>query len=325
MAAPVNFILSERVLNERCELLSVEGATTPAAADRVRRHVDEMMARRQGTVIVDLSGVSFVDSALVQVLGESAATAKKRGARLLVVEPVDPMIARPLEMGRLDLVAEIVPTLDAAARAADLPVGSLQPAIPPPAPPPVPTTKPRRTMFGRRQTDQEILRELGQLRRLTQELRRDMDTQQDASAHEIERRRRAETELLAAREAHARAAADGDADSGEQVDELATARIQLEEAQALAAQARGETDRMEEEAEAAHARIHALERDAEAANARIEALERDAEAAHPRVQALEGQVEVTREQAAAAQRDLDDARARLERAQGEADRMEAEA
>src|SRR3954451_21408849 len=105
MAAPVSFVLSERVLDERCDLLSIEGATTSGAAERVRRRAEGMMQRRRSTVIVDLSRVSFVDSTLVQALSGLGGTAKRGGSRLRVVEPVDPMIARPLEMGGLDLVA----------------------------------------------------------------------------------------------------------------------------------------------------------------------------------------------------------------------------
>src|SRR3954447_17050913 len=192
MAAPVNFVMSERTLDGGGELLSLEGDTTSTAGERLRKRVDEIMRRGKRTVIVDLSRVSFVDSTVVQALGDSAAVAKKRGGRVLVVEPVDPMIARPLEMGRLDLVTEVVPTLDQAAKAMRLPAGSLQPAIPPPAPPPEAANRPRRSLFGRRQTDQEILRELGQLRRLAQELRRESGLHQQASAEEIERRRAAE-------------------------------------------------------------------------------------------------------------------------------------
>src|SRR3954468_13459124 len=196
MAAPVNFAMSERSLDGGGELLSVEGDTTPTAGDRLRKRIDEIVRRGKRTVIVDLSRVSFIDSGVVQALGDAAAVAKKRGGRVLVVEPVDPMIARPLEMGRLDLTAEVHPTLAQAAKAMHLPPSALQPAMPPPAPPPESPSRPRRTLFGRRNTDQEILRELGQLRRLAQELRRESGLYQQVSSEEIERRRAAEAALL---------------------------------------------------------------------------------------------------------------------------------
>src|SRR3954449_1540538 len=153
MAAPVNFVMSERTLNDGGELLSLEGATTSTSADRLRKRIDEIVRRGKRTVIVDLSRVSFIDSGVVQALGDAAAIAKKRGGRVLVVEPVDPMIARPLEMGRLDLVAEVLSTLDKAASAMHLPPGALESALPPPQPPPEPAARHRRALFGRRHTD----------------------------------------------------------------------------------------------------------------------------------------------------------------------------
>jgi anti-anti-sigma factor len=212
MAAPVNFVLAERSLGGGGELLSVEGDTTTAVAERVRKRAEELLEKAPRALIIDLSGVSFVDSAVVQALGDAAATAKKRGSRLLVVEPVDPRVAAPLEMGRLDLVVEVLPTLEQAAVAMQMPPGSLHAAIPAAPAPPEPADRPRRTLFGRRTTDQEILRELGQLRRLAQELRREIAAGNPP----------------------------------------ANLQAELE-------QAREEADRMEEEAEAAHARIQVLE------------------------------------------------------------------
>src|SRR3954452_3402476 len=126
MAAPINFALSERNLDTGGVLLSVEGATTSAAGERLRRRVHEIIASGRRTVIIDLSSVSFIESGFVRAIGDCAVTAKKRSGRVLVVEPVDPTIARPLEMGGLDLRAEIVPTLAAAAKAMRMAPPSLE-------------------------------------------------------------------------------------------------------------------------------------------------------------------------------------------------------
>jgi anti-anti-sigma factor len=231
-----NYILSERELDGERDLLSVEGAATADATSSIRRRIEEKTQRGGRTVIVDLTRVTFVDSSLVQMLAEVAAAAEKRGARLLVVEPVDPTIARPLELGRLDLVTEVVPTLGAAARAARLPADSLRSALPAPESPQEAPRRGRRRLRSRRQTDQEILRELGHLRRLAEELRREAGLQQEVTEHEIERRRVAEAALRDAREARAEAA------------------------------------RMDAEAERAHARIQILEGEKAALVAQLEAV-----------------------------------------------------
>jgi anti-anti-sigma factor len=249
--AGVNFVLSERSLDERTELLSIEGDTSAAAASRLRQRLMDLAEKRQPLSIVDLSRVSFVDSAVVQVLADVAGQSKRTGTRLLVVEPVDPMIARPLEIGRLDLAAEVVPTLGEAARRANLPRELVAPAIPePPTPAERAGQRARRTLFGRRRQDQEILRELGQLRRVAKELRR--GTAVDEKAAEV-----------AAADLRAQTAQEA-ADRMEEEAELAHARAQALEEELLLmrtqlAKARAEAERMEAEAELAHARIQALE------------------------------------------------------------------
>jgi anti-anti-sigma regulatory factor len=249
MAAPVNFILSERALDDRARLLSVEGDTNAAAAERIQRHVSAMVRSGNAVVIVDLSGVSFVDSAVVQALRAGGEEARSANARVIVVEPVDPVVAAPLGLGSVDLAALVVPTLRAAARTASLPDHvPLVPAIPPAPPPPPAPSRPRRTLFGRRQTDQEILRELGQLRRAVQELQGEPAAPPSTDGTpELELRL---TQALA------------EASRMEDEAEAAHGRIQkLERELALA---REDSDGMEEDLELAHARIQALERAAAA-------------------------------------------------------------
>jgi DNA uptake protein ComE-like DNA-binding protein/anti-anti-sigma regulatory factor len=165
-----NFVLSERALDARCEVLAIEGDASALVAPRLRARLQDLIKHEQPLTIVDMSRVSFVDSTIVQTLVAAGGEARKAGSRLLVVEPVDPIKARPLEIGRLDLSAEVAPTLAAAARLAEVPEEKLKAtALPPPL---VMPSKPRRKMFGRRRQDQHILQELAQLRRFAQEARR---------------------------------------------------------------------------------------------------------------------------------------------------------
>jgi anti-anti-sigma regulatory factor len=246
MAAPVNFVLSERTLDDRARLVSVEGDTSPAAAERIHRLVSTIVRSGNAVVIVDLTRVSFVDSALVQALRQSGQEARRASARLIVVEPVDPIVADPLNLGNVDLTAVVVPSLKAAARTASLREDvDLVPAIPPAPPPPPEPSRPRRTMFGRRQTDQDILRELAQLRRAVHELRREEAAPAaTAGAPEVDIRL-AQTLAEAAR----------------MEDEAEAAHVRIQELERRLQTTQAEADRMEEEAELAHVRIQELERE----------------------------------------------------------------
>jgi DNA uptake protein ComE-like DNA-binding protein len=218
---------------------------------------------------------------VVDALADTAAAAQHGDARLIVVEPVDPKVAYPLEHGGLKLTAVVVPTLDAAARAAALPGAALRPAIPPAPPPPPDPKRPRRTMFGRRTVDQEILKELGQLRRSVQELQQDAGTQTPLAV---------------------------EADGGPAL-------------AAELAKARAETDRMEDEAELAHARIQALERELTSARA-------DIERERSEVEMLREDVDAARTETVGAAAQATHIAAlgdELERSRAEADRMEDEA
>ena len=169
MTAPANFVLSERALDYRTALVSAEGDTNPSLAEHLTRHVGTILERGTPVVIVDLSGVTFVDLGVVHGLADAGRAARQRGSGLIVVEPLDPKVANPLRLAPPS-DAIVVGTLEAAGRAAALPPDMLRPALPPPPPPAPAAVRPRRTVFGRRQLDQEILGELAQLRRSVEEL-----------------------------------------------------------------------------------------------------------------------------------------------------------
>src|SRR5436853_7701285 len=97
MSAAVNFVLAERSIGSRSVLLSLEGDTTATAAERIRERLAEVAARDDvALVVADLSGVTFVDSAVVHGLASAARHARERGTRVLVVEPLAPTVAQPL-------------------------------------------------------------------------------------------------------------------------------------------------------------------------------------------------------------------------------------
>ncbi|MEA2492665.1 MAG: anti-sigma factor antagonist, partial [Thermoleophilaceae bacterium] len=321
MAAPVNFVLSERTLDGGGSLLSLEGETTSAAGERLRKRVVELIGRRVGTVIVDLSRISFIDSSVVEGLAQGARTAKKRGSRLLVVEPVDPMVARLLEMGRLDLVAEVVSTLEGAAKAINMAPGTLQSALPPPVPTDEENQR-RRALFGRKQGQKEILQELGSLRRLAQELRRETGVYEKPSPEEIDRRRAAESALLQARENELRAQVTTESGALDAA-EFRKARTELTSSQRPnanpeppadppgpppaangppASEPAGDAPSPDDE------RVQALETALGAARAERDRMGVEVEQGHARIQALEGDLQAAREAADSVRVDLTRAR-----------------
>src|SRR5262249_2807642 len=114
-------------------------------------------------LIVDLSRVSFMDSEVVAALADTASRTKRGAPRLVVVEPRDPHVANALQLGRVDLLTDVVPSLGEAAARAYVPPDVVKAAAPPP--PPLPPKRPRRTGFGRRDQDKELRDELTELRR----------------------------------------------------------------------------------------------------------------------------------------------------------------
>ena len=70
----------------------------------------------QTRVIVDLSGVSYIDSSGVASLVEAFQLARKKGGFFSLVS-VSPAVMRVLSLARLDKVFSIHPTVDAAVAA----------------------------------------------------------------------------------------------------------------------------------------------------------------------------------------------------------------
>lgn len=303
MAGLTNFVMSERALDGGVELLSIEGDTTGPSAARIRTRFDEL-ASPEGIVIVDLSRVSFLDPSVVHALGDVAAAARKRGTRVVVVEPDDPTAANALELGDLDLVADVLPTLDQAAKAVRVPAASLRsPAA---------------------DADDDSL--AGQLARAREQL---AEARRNAAAARGEAdRMEAEAEdahvLIQVLEKQL-AAARAEADRMEAEAEAAHARIQALEREAEADLREAEPAppdiRLEAlEAENAELRaaleqtrsaavVMAAEAETRAAAERDEHAQRQAEAAEARVRAAE---EEHRRAAEAAQRDAEEARLRAE-------------
>ena len=76
--------------------VSVRGDVDLANADRLGRAVTEALA--DGDVALDLSGVSFMDSAGIRVLNTALRDAAERGRTLTVGAEMQPIVVQVLEL-----------------------------------------------------------------------------------------------------------------------------------------------------------------------------------------------------------------------------------
>jgi anti-sigma B factor antagonist len=89
----------------------VDLESSPAAREILLKSVDGA-----GTVLVDLSSVTYIDSSGVASLVEALQTAKRNGGKLALVAASDPT-RRVLELARLDKVFTMYASVDEGMRA----------------------------------------------------------------------------------------------------------------------------------------------------------------------------------------------------------------
>jgi anti-anti-sigma factor len=101
---------------EGLRLVRVSGELDTFAARGFREKLSH--PRSSDRFVVDLAGLTFVDSAGLHALFGVSRTARDIGARLVFVVPVDSPVRKVVELVRLADVAPVCPTLDdAVARA----------------------------------------------------------------------------------------------------------------------------------------------------------------------------------------------------------------
>ena len=97
-------------LTRELALVSVSGELDLYTAERVRAGIDEAGAVGADTVIVDLSGISFIDSAALGVLVQETRRLEGRGHSLVLVTN-DPRTLRVVEVTGLNRVLRTYATL----------------------------------------------------------------------------------------------------------------------------------------------------------------------------------------------------------------------
>ena len=93
----------------------VEGEIDIANAAELRDELFAALSNRPPGLIVDLSGVTYLDSRGVHVLLELAERMKVRHLQLRLVVPESTPIKRVLQLTHLDQIVPVDPTVDEAA------------------------------------------------------------------------------------------------------------------------------------------------------------------------------------------------------------------
>src|ERR1700743_3445412 len=104
-----SFLISRRELAHATSLLSVEGDLDLASAPSLKWALEDLQSAESRHVIVDLSGVGFIDSTALGVL-VGAQRSLGPGVRLAIVCDEENVL-RIFELTGLDGMFEIVPTL----------------------------------------------------------------------------------------------------------------------------------------------------------------------------------------------------------------------
>jgi anti-sigma B factor antagonist len=111
--AEPRFQLSERALDPSTAVISVEGELHVSTAPEFSRALNASIADGRTAVVLDLTGVAFIDSTGLSVLLNALRRVTRRGGRLSIA-CANPTVLRLFEITRLDSTFDIEPDVDAA-------------------------------------------------------------------------------------------------------------------------------------------------------------------------------------------------------------------
>ena len=107
---------TKRILQPGMTALEMRGSIHcgPECA-RLEREVEGMIAGRQTRVIFDMAGVSHADSAAIGAIVRCLTRLKSAGGALRIAA-AQPMVEYSLRLTKVDILIEIFPTVDQAAK-----------------------------------------------------------------------------------------------------------------------------------------------------------------------------------------------------------------
>lgn len=97
-----------------CTVVMLAGESDMYTNDRLRSALEAEASRAGGLLVVDLSGLQFMDSAAVQVLFRIRTMLNERGARLVLASP-QKTVARMLSLVGADQLIPVYGTVEEAA------------------------------------------------------------------------------------------------------------------------------------------------------------------------------------------------------------------
>ena len=108
-----NFDLSQQLLDDKTVVLRVQGEIHATTAPEFSERLNEAIATGKTGVILDLTGVEFIDSTGLSVLLNGLRRVTRvRGSMILAC--ANPTVLRLFEITKLDSTFEILPSCDEA-------------------------------------------------------------------------------------------------------------------------------------------------------------------------------------------------------------------
>ncbi len=111
--ASPQFELTDESLNDNTHLIAVRGEVHVSTAPEFSERLNEAIATGKPGVVLDMSGVEFIDSTGLSVLLNALRRVTRQQGRLALVVS-NPTVLRLFEITRLDSTFDIAPTRDEA-------------------------------------------------------------------------------------------------------------------------------------------------------------------------------------------------------------------
>jgi anti-sigma B factor antagonist len=107
--AESQFDLTEDTVDDRTHVITVSGEIHVSTAPTFSRRLNDAIGQGKTAVVLDLAGVTFIDSTGLSVLLNGLRRVTRRGGRMAIV-CTNPTVLRLFEITRLDTTFEIVRT-----------------------------------------------------------------------------------------------------------------------------------------------------------------------------------------------------------------------